>query len=1074
MAKEKDAMRTRIESIKTDLQRISTCNAATVAELRDLLAEKTAEFVQKENIRVKTSQPLSVQRRKAGTARLTAAADVPRQAASTLSSREKYILATEVVNTSLKYLADALKTQPSPQVVRASSKAKPSDPNARKPFEERRTHTKSASVSTHPLKERSISQVINSPTKPSVLRRSSSYSSFLTTAPDSGLVATAGCARIAFAYLGTSEAAKIAGKDSPELQLENGILALVGKLVAHGLDNLAIKEMRILKRRLDGHLGVDTRDRDGQSATTKRQPNQDQSAGKESLASLLEFGDVDRRSPALAIITNLQTYALRVIARIKRPRIIEDAWNCLALSHPSSPANLVWHIAKSSDNQEKAARQLESLAQTILSLCPSISSSADQEDLQPSPDVVLCLQHLAFRTRHRWWALAKHQGDVGKELLEPFSKCIVAFSRRSKLPPTKRYKLAESLYTDLLETAQDSNLAAKNGMHPDTLPHKTLSSLAQAAGLTEDALRWLGTPNSPTSKGSAARQAARLTRIAAVSLEAMLKDGSKEDIEVIISAALDALSDAVGGSSPELNALLMEVNALRRIATRVLMVHDPTTLPPDLEALQRQCIHTVAATIHFTARFIGTMPSSEADAKPHVRYQERLSMASRFLKSSVDSVLVCFKRPLHSTSSWEELDALLQDCARFLSHFEEESDSWSVKLSNACWAMHLQLRKVSAEPAVVAAAMQRSIDLLQTRSQKEKEAGLLAMKLERLAESLDQLGRVDDSRKAFVRCIQSLMDTAQQQGIAEVAATHSVPQIFESAGIFGTLGRILKSYHRSFVKYGLRKSDGVAFFDDCRHAPSARGTVLEWQLALYQKTLSRNRQWDSSLNLSILAMVERLLDIYPPTRFPVRHQRVLLVILQISQAYPEIVSTELVSPRLKASGDGEAAQAEDQGLSRFKEHLKAQVNLKFALQESKPPVAIIQDCFSTWQSLVDSAASWESLIDRIDNKEHWLQEMQACAEYLAAKGEEYESLPVLHLLVRVLELQQSLEPSDLVTTLCTFGLQLLRLGYSGKAGLAFAKAELLTSSRPTSTEAKLRWHFGYAEYLLGIGNATKW
>ena len=83
-----------------------------------------------------------------------------------------------------------------------------------------------------------------------MLQAKISSHSFARDGTNQGLVNTAECARVAFAYLGTPEAAKVAGKDSPELQLENGMLALVGKLVAHGLDNLAAKEMRTLKRRL--------------------------------------------------------------------------------------------------------------------------------------------------------------------------------------------------------------------------------------------------------------------------------------------------------------------------------------------------------------------------------------------------------------------------------------------------------------------------------------------------------------------------------------------------------------------------------------------------------------------------------------------------------------------------------------------------------------------------------------------------------------------------------------------------------------------------------------------------------
>ncbi|KAF1958587.1 hypothetical protein CC80DRAFT_490435 [Byssothecium circinans] len=71
------------------------------------------------------------------------------------------------------------------------------------------------------------------------------------------------------------------------------------------------------------------------------------------------------------------------------------------------------------------------------------------------------------------------------------------------------------------------------------------------------------------------------------------------------------------------------------------------------------------------------------------------------------------------------------------------------------------------------------------------------------------------------------------------------------------------------------------------------------------------------------------------------------------------------------------------------------------------------------------------------------------------------------------ELQGSPDASELASTLCTLGLQFLRLGYSGKAGLAFAKAEMMITGKTTSTEAKLKWHLAYAEYLLTIGNAVK-
>lgn len=137
-------------------------------------------------------------------------------------------------------------------------------------------------------------------------------------------------------------------------------------------------------------------------------------------------------------------------------------------------------------------------------------------------------------------------------------------------------------------------------------------------------------------------------------------------------------------------------------------------------------------------------------------------------------------------------------------------------------------------------------------------------------------------------------------------------------------------------------------------------------------------------------------------------------------------------------------------------------------------MSTLQECLSIWQTLVASTSSWRDLTEQVDDPDNWLQELQAVADYLAAKGEEYICLPALHLLVTVLELEKSSDPSRLVIARCTFGHQLLQLGYTGKAGLSFAKSEDLVKNEATTTDAKLQWHINYAEYLLRIGHIKKW
>lgn len=1082
MAAKDDATRIRIQNVKTDLGSTSTCSAATVAALQDLLTKQDGGPAQKENVKIKVQ---ATARRKAGTATATASTDALKGSSAALTPREKYILATEVANTTLKTLADALKSSPSAPTPRPSSRSKaaPSE-DARKPTKGRPGHAKSASVPKRPLTERSVSQTTNVSLK-AAPRRSSSYSSFVMPGPDAGLVATAECAMVAFAYLGTLEATKVLGKDSQELQLESGVLALIGKLVAHGLDSLAVKEMRSLKKRLDKYLGHDGVEKSLGSGKMKKDQARAVPQEKESLAELLSFGLVDSRSPAVPLITSLQIYVLRVIARTNRPRLVEATWKHLQFSNPSSPANLLSHMAAGPSGEMKAAKQLESLAQTVLALCPSVSSSYDEKPLQPSPETVLLLQQLAFKIRKRWWAMAKHQGDDERELLEPFIKCLTAFTRRSLLSPNEKYSLAEALFSELSGEASDN---ATSGSQ--TITRKILISLAQAAGLSNEALRWLG-PSQTVSKSAPnqTKQTARLIRIATVSLEALCKGDARSDLQGNVTDALEALRGNLGGSAVDLDALFMEVNALRRAATRLLAARQPTALDdPTDHLIEQLAVPAIASSVHFSARFIGVRLPEGADSDAKHRHIERLTTAWKCTKSILDSVLICCKQLIVSDEQWTEVDRMLQECSHIIHRFEEETitsasfdqsdhnvlQALPIKLSNAYWAIHMQLRKAECDQKSIIIAMQRSISLLQSRSPETRRVGLLAMKLEQLGDVFESTSIAASSRSAFDQCIHAHAESNHCQLLSNLTATESLPKMFGSDGPLSILGRVLKSHHRTFIKFGLLKPAELAFYDDDELPAGVRGALLEWQLELYLRTLARNRHWDSNLNASIVTLIERLQAIYRPEKYPIRRLRVQAKLIQLSQSYEIILPKDSLLFYLPDLEAIKTVGTEDTHLARFEKHIVALCRFKMSMQQSIPCASTLRECLIAWERLISTTSSWDALIIRVDDTEGWLQDLQACVEYLNAKGEEYLALSVLHVLVRVGELQRSSDTSQLATNLCALALQFLRLGYTGKAGTFLAKAEALFKHQTPSVETNLRWHIAYAEYLARIGNTSKW
>lgn len=1078
MAVKDEPTRKRIESIKTDLQSIATCSYSTLASLQELLTQKDDVVVEKENVhRVQATA-----RRKAATA---TTANVSKQACIALTPKERYLLATEVANTTLKTLADALKNPPPASSQPKSIVSDDTRDGARPPS----SHPKTTSTAQKPLKERSASQAHNSPQKPSP-RQASSVSSPTTSTVDAGLVATAECARTAFAFLGTSECFKVLGKDAQDLQYESGVLALIGKFVALGLDPLAVKELRILKKRLDRYIDQKKGKKEPESDRPGVQRTTTTTASKESLATLLDFGNVDLSSPALSLIASFQAYALRIIAKLKRPQVIESAWAFLKPSNPSSAANLAWHIANMKNGQVKGARQLETLAQALLSLCPSILSAKDDSQLQPRPDIVLCLQHLAFRIRKQWWTLVRHQGNEIQELMEPFSRCIIAFARRSQLAPKDKYKLAESLYMDLLEIPTESKKAASEDCNTSTAIAKALSSLAQAACLPKEALRWLEkSPSTTASSQSPAEKAAGLARIASFSIEAFLKKDSTPGLSKTLGSAANALSGSFSGTTSDLESLFLEANSLRRSATRLLLsCRSDSDNITDQASLVPQAITLIASGIHFSARFVGTQSEEDNTVKSQLRQEERAKLVCKSLKNIVDSTLVCCQQNFVSETQWKEVDAVLQDCSHILYRIEGEDQNKALlsprdtelvqssiaRLSNAYWSIHLQLRKSPSNANHGIIAIQRSIDLVKSRSSIERDAANLSLRLEQLAEQLEILDRTKDCRKALAQCIQSYLNTPTLQQIGDLAAKHSLQGVFHGNETLQGLDRVLKSYHRSFVKSGSQATIEKAFFDDPELPTDIRATLLEWQLTLYQRTLSKNRHWDPNLKASIVELAKRLSDLYTPTQYPVRSLRFTVMLLHLSQSHPHILPDDLLEFAMNMETTSATKGTQDASLTMFGDHLKAMRLLKFSMRQSSPPISTIRESFSIWENLLDTITSYDALADHVDDIDEWLQDVESCVEFFNAKGEEYLALPILHLLVRVNELPGSPDPCSAVNSLCALGLQFLRLGYTGRAGLSFAKAEAFIKQSIISTEAELRWRIGYAEYLIAVGNIAKW
>ncbi len=143
----------------------------------------------------------------------------------------------------------------------------------------------------------------------------------------------------------------------------------------------------------------------------------------------------------------------------------------------------------------KISRQMETLAQLLLSLTPSVSSKEDAMAIEPrlsvSPAAAMELQALGLECRMRWWKLAKHQADIDKEILSPFSKCLTAYVRRKQENAKTAYLNCTRAFARLDDQLQ------KQGLRPSTgskLPlftiYQALTTLARESGFVPQAVAW--------------------------------------------------------------------------------------------------------------------------------------------------------------------------------------------------------------------------------------------------------------------------------------------------------------------------------------------------------------------------------------------------------------------------------------------------------------------------------------------------------------------------------------------------------------------------------------------------------
>ncbi|PMB73391.1 Separin [Beauveria bassiana] len=1036
------------DAVKTAVLSTTTCSPATVVTLKELLlpdAESASTTASKTKATARTTTKTT------GRARVGAVTIATEQ----LSTKEKTALATHVINATIKSLTDAAKPQPLP------APAKLTEVDLQRPSTGKRTLRRSLSAPLSPIQPQSLNRVA---TSPNIAAKPSKPSS----SPSTGCLATAECARVAFACLRNVKGSL--SHDQTDLQIENGMSALVGKLISLGMHEQALKELRVLHRRLDAVAKPEL----SKAKTTKTAAAEPPIA----ISGLLSF-HAPIPPQFLVAVTTCQVQVLKLIASSKKPEHIEAALPHIRDAQACSPVKLLSALAKTGSKEAgKAARQLASLSQLVLSLAPSVSSQEDavavEPRISPSPLAAFELQTLAFTCQLRWWRLGGHSGKLDEELLSPLSRCLRAFARRFTSNDVLLYKTMAASVNGLLELVKACGyIPTLSATAPISSLYQILGTSAYTAKKYDEAAQWFQKLQSTVESPEEAM--VRYASICAWLLAAVLKSAKAvEDVEELAKSVLESLDGSLSGTVSELNELLDSLSLARRAVVGRLMETinspQPTSRTPD--AIDDILKAFVLRYPRFVRRWIGNTPNKDAPPKHILQFDQRRQVVMKTISQTLDGTLMIVKCDIqNATAEWQQLDEVLQHCSALLETLADPSqspakteqlNSYFVKISSLYFAKFSQLRKHSQrkreENKQILQTLSRSIDTVKDLSAAERERAQLSTKLELFADMCKGSGRTDDAVQTLRSICTSMAEDGILKDVSAALATQAPTIAWNMNGKSSMLSRTL----RSIAKLDKSWTDWTIFLPE-----SERAAVLEHLMHLSTTSRGALQFHDPNLNA--------LLRIYTPDKYPIRRLRVLLHVLYQNLGNEDEVA--VLHPYLQVCLRQAQAQdrAEDEGLTGFMPHLlNWHHSVQAVLDAEELSKSAIPEAIDSWTNMVGSCQIDSSIYKVIDDPEALQDYLQALGHLAGLRGEHLLQLKTSQLLVSLSKLfagHGQATNSALIVRQSQLASQFSSTGLYTKALDALDEAKgLLQQQDEVAPSVSVAYNMAQAEYFTGIGN----
>ncbi|KHJ35897.1 putative cell division-associated protein bimb [Erysiphe necator] len=988
-----------------------------------------------------------------------------------LSYQEKSLLSTEIINVTLKSLSEALKPLKSVTTLRPNSteliQQEGDNTNSSSSISELTFHSRSSST-----RKSSSSNISNKETRTSI--SALSY--------ESEYKPTAECARIAFSCLRELQSSKSLDLKLPHLHLEHGMSVLITKLISLGMDDLAVKELRILKR----CLTIDLKN-------TKVDIKPLVSCGS-NLANLLDFGNIELCGLKLELVITTQLQVLRLIASSKKPKNAELALPILSLTNTSSPIRLIQIAAKGVQEVkkiDKLTRQLQSVTEIILSLCPSVSPSYDalavESRISLCPKIAIQLQTIALYSRILWWDLARHTGDFSKDILKPFLFCLSAFARRSQNSSSETLYIAlEAMKTihKQVENFPIPSLPAVNSVMVDIF--KLLASLAKDAHQIDVAISWIEQAYCILKKENIL--GARLYGIVARLVTLRLQSSSQDPIvEEQLFALLENLDRSLKGQASEIDDLFIEVSRTRKVALNYLI--NPPIRPesvPENNSLQEMCRSLVFLCPRLSLRYLGNVPEATATLKDVAQYKKRLQFIYKFSIYAVDSSLYLIKSLLaEGTLKWEFLDFRLQDCLTLLDQIDSQSNEAShhigqgisplthrLRISNLYYSQYLDIRENRSPKTSnqMIKLLCRSIDCIRERPPQERKTALFTAKLERLAELYHNSGQYDELLQHLYTLRNELIQGGVLSAVLSQASSQPLKTAWSSSREISMLGRTIYSILKIQIKLAKSVSQLPLFEETWSN--EERAIVLEYELEfLCRYSIAKS---NSTIELQRFAF-KQLLELYNKSQFPLRRFRVILRFLiaqfgsfdkQFYEAEMELESSIIENLVIQGT--------EDDGLSKYFIYFKSIAMISKEFNKNQPCLTKLTRGLTILSEILSKCKNLSDLNKQIDDIVALLALLNTINDWLQVHGHDKTRISVLNLITELSEKAEVvLSHDELILNLIKLGTQWLHLGYSGKACQALDRARNFHQKTGSSTLVTLQLQIFASEYFLTIGNLNE-